>query len=148
MDIYFYHLMHANIEESLVSLLSLSRTRGWRVLLCFTTQEFLNHVDKWLWEHNPSIVHGAEDQDFAADQPVLLSLTHNNINKAEICFLIEGASYREGNFKRVAVLFDGLNEQNVVTARAQWQAFQALGCKMNYYKQNASGKWELLKTHG
>lgn len=148
LEVYFYHLIKGSLEEFLVNLLTLSRDKGWRALLCFSSEETLNLTDQFLWKQSPPLVHGTVLQDFPEDQPILLSLNTQNINRAEICFLFEGAAYKTNdNFKRIVVLFDGFKQNEVENARAQWQEFKLLKCKMNYYKQNSVGKWELTKEY-
>lgn len=148
LEVYFYHLLKGSLEDFLSSLLTLSRDKGWRALLCFSSEATLNLVDEFLWKQNPSLVHGTTSQDFPQEQPILLSLSTQNLNKAEICFLLDGTTYGEDdNFKRVVVLFDGFKQKEVENARAQWQEFKQLKCKMNYYKQNSTGKWELTKEY-
>lgn len=151
LEVYFYHIMNGTIEEALKTLLSSTRSRNWRALLCFKGEEKLNYIDKYLWQQEPPIIHGTYLQNYSDEQPILLNITCENLNNSEICFLLDYAIYDKNNknnkFERIVILFDGHNLAEVEYARAQWQEFKNLEFKMHYYKQNAQNKWQLIKEN-
>src|SRR5919112_1056833 len=58
--------------------------------------------------------------------------------------LVEGASVPSdiSAYERVALLFDGGDEEALAAARAQWREMKALGHDTTYWQQDARGRWE------
>lgn len=148
LEIYFYHIVNGTIEEVLINLLKATRKKNWRALLCFNNEEKLNFFDKYLWDYSPDLVHGTTSQDYSAEQPILLSFSSENVNKSQICFLLDQTEYnKEHKFERIVVIFDGSILQEVEEARFKWQKFKELDANMYYYKQNEQSKWQLIKEN-
>lgn len=144
-EILFYHLTETTLDEALPGLVERSLGRGWRVSIQGTVQERLDKIDKLLWACSDVsfLAHGFEDDPAAADQPVLLTLTDNNLNNSTVRFLVEGAELADlSPYQRLVVMFDGHNQLQLEKARQQWKIFKAGNHQLTYWQQNADKRWE------
>jgi DNA polymerase-3 subunit chi len=145
-EIFFYHLQQKPLEAVLPTLLEKSLERGWRAVVQATSAERLSALDDHLWTFSDDsfLPHGTDSEPNAADHPVVLTLAEANPNGAAIRFLVEGAAVPPdiSAYERVALLFDGGDEEALAAARAQWREMKALGHDTTYWQQDARGRWE------
>jgi len=145
-EILFYHLTQSRLEETLPGLVERSLARDWRVVLQCATRECLEMLDTRLWSFSDAafVAHGSEMDEFAADQPVFLTLDAGaNPNGAQIRFCLEAARAADFHpYQRLVVMFDGNDEGQLENARAQWKEFKAQGGDVTYWQQNANRGWE------
>ena len=144
-DILFYHLERARLLDVLPSLLEKSLQRGWQVVVQAMSGKQVNELNNVLWtfQGDSFLPHGAVDDGFDDKQPIFLTDTSVNPNRAAIRFFVEGAQPDEiSGYERIVYLFDGQNEQAVVDARKQWKRLADEGRKATYWKQNENGGWE------
>ncbi|MDB5525569.1 MAG: polymerase chi subunit [Rhizobium sp.] len=145
MDILFYHLTETKVEEALPPLLEKSIERKWRVAVQTASPERLAFFDNhlWTWRADSFLPHAPEDDTFAAEQPILITATGGNANKATVRFLIDGAEPPDlGGYERVVFMFDGYDEGQLTLARAQWKKLKGEGHVLSYWQQNSDGRWE------
>ncbi len=143
-EVWFYHLERTGLDQALPELLEKTLARGWRALVRCGGRDRLEHLDGWLWSYRDDsfLPHGASDTPDAARQPVLLTTAEDNLNGAQVLFLIDGAEAEElDGFERCVVLFDGRDEAAVAAARTHWRAVKAAAHPASYWKQSEAGAW-------
>ncbi len=144
-DIGFYHLTSSPLERALPRLLEkILEARKRAVVLCASAErlDFLNGT-LWTLGKLSFIPHGSAQEGSPEDQPVWLTLQDENPNGAQFLILTEGMeSPSIGEYERCLDLFDGNDEDAVLSARARWKAYKDQGHNVTYWKQAASGAWE------
>ena len=143
-EVWFYHLERTGIDQALPELLEKTLTRGWKAIVRARQPERVEHFDGWLWTYRDEsfLPHAPAAEPGAGRQPVLLTTDFDNPNSADALFLVDGAEPGDlTGYTRCVVLFDGADQDQVVTARGQWTAIKAQGFPVSYWKQLARG-WE------
>ena len=143
-EVWFYHLERTTLDQALPELLEKTLARGWRALVRCTGLERLEHLDGWLWSYRDEsfLPHAAADAPHASRQPVLLSMTTDNLNGAQALFLLDGAQAGVlDDYQRCLILFDGRDEGAVATARERWREVAAAGHLAAYWRQSEEGAW-------
>ena len=143
-ELWFYHLEQARVEDALPELLLKLQARGGRALVVSDEGDRLSHLDKHLWafREDSFLPHGLASGPQPEDQPVLLSETPENLNKASMLFCLDGADpgSLEG-WERVIVMFEASDETTLAKARALWSRFKQSDIIRSYWKQNEQGRW-------
>ncbi len=142
----FYHLKGQTPEQVLPALLQKSVERGWRVVVQASSEERVEALDAhlWTWRDDAFLPHGTWRDSEAAEQPILLTLTEDNPNRAAVRFLIEGAGVPgdAAAYERVVLLFDGNDPEAVDAARARWSAAKSAGFEVTYWQADENGRWQ------
>jgi DNA polymerase III subunit chi len=142
----FYHLQGQHTEQVLPELLEKSLQRGCRVTVQCSAEERVDALDAHLWtfREDSFLPHGTFREASAAEQPVLLTIEDHNPNGATVRFLVDGAQPPADaeRYEHVVILFDGDNEQAVVTARQWWQDMKARGFALSYWQADPQGRWQ------
>jgi DNA polymerase-3 subunit chi len=145
-EVLFYHLQRQPLESALPTLLGKSLERGWRALVRAGSAERLASLDDHLWSYaeDSFLPHGTASEADAADQPVLLTLADENLNGADVMFVVDGAAMPAdcAAFRRVVVMFDGANGEVLAAARATWRDVTGAGHDATYWQQTEGGGWE------
>ncbi len=149
-EVLFYELQRETLETALVPLLEKSLARGWKALVRASSAERVAAIDAHLWTYRPDtfLPHGTSDDGHAARQPVFLTHTDENPVRAEIVFLVDGATPASwdkaalGDLARVVLLFDGRDDGARASARAEWASARKAGHMATYWKQSEAGRWE------
>ena len=117
-DVLFYHLTESKLEDALPPLIDKSVERGWQVAVQMREPARRDLLDSHLWTYREDsfLPHGTDEDEMASRQPVLLTVSPDNINNATVRFFIDGAeaSGVEG-YQRVVLMFDGY-------VRSSWKA--------------------------
>lgn len=142
---YFYHMTDSTLAETLPVLLEKCLGAGWRAMVRGSSEMQLKAIDMTLWKGNPTsfIPHGIAGGDHDADQPILLTMDTGD-NGAKCLFSIGGAvvtAEEIAPLERCFILFDGMDEQAVTVARAQWKTLTVAGAEAVYWSQE-TGRWE------
>lgn len=142
-EVRFYHLTQSPLEHTLPGLLAISLDRGWRVIVQGGDEARLKFLDTHLWTYadDSFLPHGLEGEGTV--QPIWLTTSEANPNKAGVLMLIDGARTapaRMAEFDLVALFFDGANEAAVATARQDWKAVVDAGLPAVYWAQE-NGSW-------
>ena len=144
-EVLFYHLQRQPLEAVLPTLIEKSTERGWRVAVQATSEERLAALDDHLWTFTDDsfLAHSTDREPDHADQPVVLTLSEVNPNRASIRFLVEGAPVPPDAdiYQRMVILFDGTDQDALLHARDQWRAVKAAGHDATYWQQDARGRW-------
>lgn len=144
-EVLFYHLTESTLEKALPALLERSVERGWQVVVQTGSEERRDALDQHLWVYRDDafLAHATDREDFAADQPVLLTTGAANPNGASIRFLVDGASPPPLDaYERAVFMFDGHDADQLQAARGHWTAMKSAGHQVTYWQQNAEGRWE------
>lgn len=144
-EILFYHLQGQKLEAVLPALLEKSLERGWNAVVQGSSEERIEALDAHLWTYRDDgfLPHGTWREPEAAQQPVLLTLSESNPNQAAVRFLVDGAPMPADpeNYQRIALLFDGEDEEAVAAARTHWSAVKEKGLEATYWQADGQGRW-------
>ena len=143
-EVWFYHLERTALDQALPELLEKTLARGWKALVRSGHGDRLEQLDAQLWTYKDDsfLPHGLANEPEAARQPILLSDGADNLNGAEVLFLIDGAEAdRIDGFVRCVDLFDGGDEAALAAARNRWKKVKAKGLVASYWRQGDRG-WE------
>ncbi|WP_306048914.1 DNA polymerase III subunit chi [Oceaniradius stylonematis] len=145
-EITFYHLTETALDAALPGLVEKSLARRWNAIVQVPDEGGRDAVDQLLWSYEPVsfLPHGRDGDEPASDHPVFVTATDANPNDAAIRFLVRGAEAPAdlSSHERVAVMFDGRDDEAVGQARGQWKALKAQGHDLAYWKQTPEGRWE------
>ncbi|RUM05646.1 DNA polymerase III subunit chi [Rhizobium chutanense] len=144
-DVLFYHLTETRLEDALPPLIDKSVERGWRVAVQTREPARRDALDAHLWTFREEsfLPHGIDEGDFAESQPVLLTVTSGNANAATVRFIIDGAEPPAVEaYERIVFMFDGHDQEQLETARAQWKKLKGEGHNLTYWQQTPEGRWE------
>ncbi|WP_176083952.1 DNA polymerase III subunit chi [Martelella sp. HB161492] len=143
-EVLFYHLTEARCDDALPPLVEKSLERGWRIGLKLKDEESCAHFDGLLWTYSDTsfLPHGRDDEADGAEQPILLTTGSENRNGADIRFFVGGAPVDavEG-YKRVVVMFDGHDNDELALARSEWKRLRGEGHALTYWQQGMDGRW-------
>ncbi|MFC0217334.1 DNA polymerase-3 subunit chi [Pseudochelatococcus lubricantis] len=144
-DILFYHLQRQPLEAVLPTLVEKSLARGWRVAIEVPDAERLTALDDhlWIWRDDSFLPHGTDQAADCADEPVLLTRQHANLNRADVRFLVDGAGIADdaGSYARIVLMFDGNDDAALARARDEWRKVRAMGFAATYWQQDEAGRW-------
>jgi DNA polymerase-3 subunit chi len=149
-EIWFYHLQHQPLERALPALLEKALERGWRVVVQATAEERLDSLDDSLWTYADAsfLAHGRARDGDVEMQPVYLTTGAENPNGAKLRLCVEGADVATllatapDDYERLILLFDGADEDQLLSARAQWKILKDQGHALAYWQQSERGAWE------
>jgi DNA polymerase-3 subunit chi len=145
MEIGFYHLQRAGLDQALPKVLEKVVERGLRAVVLAPTDERIESLNAQLWTYGDRtfLPHGAAADGFAEDQPIYLTTTEENPNGATVLVLVDGADPAYlGDFERCLDMFDGRDDEAVAAARARWSARKDAGHEVAYWQQKPEGGWE------
>ena len=144
-DVLFYHLTESKLEDALPPLIDKSVERGWQVAVQMREPARRDLLDGHLWTYREDsfLPHGTDEDEMASRQPVLLTVSSDNINSAAVRFFIDGAEATDvGAYQRVVLMFDGYDQEQLESARAQWKRLKGEGHNLTYWQQTQDGRWE------
>ncbi|AJY46645.1 DNA polymerase III subunit chi [Martelella endophytica] len=144
-EVLFYHLTESLREAALPPLVEKSLERGWRVAIQTASEAERDRLDELLWTFRADsfVPHGLDSEDGAERQPVLLTATEASPNGADIRFFVEGAEVSNvSDYKRVVVMFDGHDVDELTRARGQWKALRGGDHQLTYWQQGSDGRWQ------
>jgi len=133
------------LEMVLPALLERCLQRGWRAVVRTGTEERAEALDAHLWTYSDDsfLPHALDGGENGESQPVLVTMSSRNSNKAEVRFLVDGVPPDEDvDFKRIVVIFDGNDDTAVGQARKWWQDYRNAGHTTTYWQQNTAGGWQ------
>jgi len=149
-DVLFYHLERRTLEDVLPGLLERTREREWRAVVRVGSAERMAALDTHLWTYSEQtfLAHGTAAEGHSSRQPIFLTVEEENPNQAQVLFLTDGvlpADWAEPgvrDYTRVALLFDGRDQDALLSARAAWKNAKAAGHETTYWKESPEGRWE------
>jgi DNA polymerase III subunit chi len=144
-EILFYHMTESRLEDALPSMLEKSLERGWRVVVEASSEDRVASLNAHLWTYTDDsfLPHGAAADGNSGLQPIFLTADDANPNGATVRFLVDGAMPKScDGYQRIAILFDGHDNQQTTDARTEWKRLKADGHELTYWAQGANGRWE------
>lgn len=144
-DVLFYHLTESKLEDALPPLIDKSVERGWQVAVQMRDPSRRDVLDTHLWTYREDsfLPHGTDESEMADRQPVLLTISADNVNNAAVRFFVEGAEATNvASYQRVVLMFDGYDQEQLESARAQWKRLKSEGHNLTYWQQSQDGRWE------
>ena len=145
-ELLFYHLQRRPLEAVLPALLQKTLERGWRAVVQGRTTERLQALDDHLWTFDEAgfLPHAMDGEPGEALEPVLLTTSAANPNRAAVRFLIEQAAMPDDltPYERIVVMFDGEDPEALAAAREEWRRAKANGSEATYWQQDERGRWE------
>ena len=144
-EILFYHLTESKLEDALPALLEKSLERGWRVAVQMRDAARRDALDAHLWTYRDEsfLPHATEEAEHADRQPILLTVEKDNLNGATVRFIADGAEPADTlDYERVVFVFDGHDQQQLESARANWKRLKAEPHTLTYWQQTPEGRWE------
>jgi DNA polymerase-3 subunit chi len=148
-EIRFYHLTRSRLEEALTRLLRRILDRHDRAVVVVGSPERVEALNAYLWTYDPAsfVPHGSARDGNAAEQPIYLTATLENPNRARTLLLCDGVASPSAEelsaqgFELVCNLFNGQDEDAVATARTTWRDLKAAQQQLVYYQQDEGGGW-------
>lgn len=142
MQVDFYQLAGASIDQVLPRLAERVLGEGERLLVVAEDAGVLDHLDQLLWRYAPEsfLPHGRAGDGDEAAQPILLAADPAASNGATRLAIVDGRWRDEAlGFDRSFFLFDnGAIEQ----ARDAWRALAAVdGVERRFWKRDGEGRW-------
>jgi len=141
--VFFYHLTHSPLEDTLPTLLGKARERGWRIELRGTDAARMESLDTELWQGQEEgfLAHGRAGGPHDAAQPILLTCGETAANAPQCVISVDGADLgvdEIATLDRAMIIFDGSNGAAVQCARAQWKSLTDAGCSAQYWAQDGA----------
>jgi DNA polymerase-3 subunit chi len=144
-EVMFYHLEQGTVMQALPALLQKCLQKDWRAVVQCASAEQCQALDGALWTYQDDsfLPHIAMPHDRAASQPVILTADNDNPNQAHVRFCLSGVSLPDDPdaYVRIIILFQGDDEQALVSARMQWKNLQASSHQCTYWQQDERGQW-------
>ena len=143
-EVWFYHLERATLEQVLPELLEKTLARGWRALVRCVDGPRRAKLDAWLWTFSDEsfLPHGMAGEAAAERQPILLTGGADNLNDAQVLFVLDEAPDDVSAYTRCILVFDGQDDVALTRARGYWKTFKAVGLDVAYWKQGVTRGWE------
>ena len=143
-EIGFYHLSSTPLERSLPKLLERAWTQGHRIVVRAASAERVEQLSTTLWTYEEAafLPHGSVRDGNAQAQPIWLTHSNENPNRASLLVLVDGVEAEDiGSYARCTDLFDGNDARAVDAARVRWRRAREAGHMLTYWQQSPSG-WE------
>jgi len=144
-EVRFYHLQRSTLESVLPRMLERVVERGQRAVVMVGSPERVEALTAYLWTYDDRgfLPHGNARDGMAERQPIWLTDSDENPNRAVVLFQSDGAeSGRSAEFETCVDLFDGNDEAAVARARERWQRYKSAGLEVVYFQQDERGRWE------
>jgi DNA polymerase-3 subunit chi len=146
----FLHLERRRIDQALPDILDDALAAGWRVVIQAASEERVEALNERLWTYSDEsfLPHGSARDGDPHAQPIYLTARDDNPNGAQLRVLLSGvsaAAFAEAGCERVALLFDGRDEEAVADARRQWTEVKAAGVAPSYWREGEDGGWARVR---
>lgn len=144
-EISFYHLTTMVLEKALPKLMEKVLAGNMRALILAANEQRMEMLNACLWTYSTLtfLPHGSQKDAYPEEQPIYLSTTLENPNKATVLAITDDSVPASlDGFERCLYFFDGTDNAATATARKRWQDFKSAGHSVQYWKQNDKGAWE------
>jgi DNA polymerase III subunit chi len=142
-EILFYHLQRATLEQTLPQLLEKTLARGWKAVIVASSPERLKALDDHLWTYREDsfLPHGIHETE-THDTPILLSLDGGRPDGFDVVFAVDGAELPSSTgWSRAVLMFDGNDDDALAKARTAWKTLTSSGQTATYWQQDETGRW-------
>ena len=142
MQVDFYQLGQAPLEQVIASLAGKLLTEDSRLLIVAEDETVLARLDRLLWDQGPTsfLPHGLAGGADDARQPILLSASPDAPNLARNMVIADG-QWREAalGYDRAFYLFD---DSALESARLAWKLLSGReGVERRFWARDAEGRW-------
>lgn len=142
MQVDFYHLGAAPLEQVIAGLAGKLLAQGSRLLVVADDEALLARLDRLLWDQGPAsfLPHGLAGGADDVRQPILLSTSPDAPNLARNMLIADGL-WREAalGYDRAFYLFD---DASLKGARLAWKLLAGReGVERHFWHRNDSGRW-------
>lgn len=142
----FLHLERRRIDQALPDLVAEALASGQRVVVQAATEERVEALNERLWTYSDEsfLPHGSARDGEPQAQPIYLTARDDNPNGAQLRVLLSGvavAPFAAAGYERVALLFDGRDEEAVAEARREWTELRTAGVAPSYWRESDDGGW-------
>ena len=144
-EIRFYHLERQTQEQVIPVILTKALERGHRAILKMCDEAQVARMNDHLWNFNVGsfLPHGCEKDGNAELQPIWITHSDENPNKADVMILSQGAEIEDpSKFDLCCEMLDGNDERAVLVARERWKKYKEQNFDLTYWQQNENGSWE------
>lgn len=145
LDIGFYHVMRLPLEQAVAQILERTYSRGQRAAVLVADEDRMQALDTALWTYDDAsfLPHATSRNQHPDLQPILIGTQGPWANAPEVLLSV-ATPLPDGldAFARVAYVFDGREEPQVLAARQAWSALKESGFARTYYQQREAGGWE------
>lgn len=144
-EIRFYHLQKKSAESVVFDLAERALTRDHRIIIRVKDENDAQRLNDFLWTNKSDsfLPHGTAADGHADQQPVFITATNDNPNKADVVMLMPGAeSTGIDAFRLCCDILDGRDEEQIVAGRARYKDWRSQGHELSYWQQSDAGKWE------
>jgi DNA polymerase-3 subunit chi len=146
----FYHLERRRIDQALPEILEDALAHGLRAVVQAPSIERVEALNERLWTYADEsfLPHGSARDGEPHAQPIYLTAGDDNPNRAALRVLLSGvsaAAFVEAGYERVALLFDGRDEEAVAEARREWTEVKAAGAAPSYWREGEDGGWARVR---
>lgn len=143
----FYHLQKTALEQVLPKLCEKAYSTGKRIKILVGNEERVEFINSLLWTYSEEsfLPHGSKKDGFAEEQPIFISSSEDNENKALLLILVDGAMVSLDilkDYERVLNIFDGNDEVALNNARDYWKMIKSSDGELHYWQQNDNGSFE------
>ena len=142
----FLHLERRRSDQALPDLVAEALAAGRRVVVQAATEERVEALNERLWTYSDEsfLPHGTARDGEPEAQPIYLTARDDNPNGAQLRMLLSGvpaAAFVEAGYERIALLFDGRDEEALAEARREWTGLKAAGVAPSYWRESDDGGW-------
>lgn len=140
MQINFYQtddLLHKAIAPILMKILEEKK----RAVIYCPDAKLLNQIDEGLWSFSKTkfIPHGSKNDDIDPKlQPVLLTVSEENLNQADYLIMFDKISDDFG--KKFEKVFYFFNNDSLQKSKELWRHYKSQTATLNFYKKEQD-KW-------
>ena len=136
----FLHLERRRIDQALPDILEEALAAGWRVVVQAASEERVEALNERLWTYSDEsfLPHGSARDGEPHAQPVYPDRQRRQPQRRAVARAAVRRSCRRlssiADYERVALLFDGRDEEAVAEARREWTEAKAAGAAPSYWR--------------
>ncbi len=146
MDISFYEVVSDLFEKSVCKLIEKSYQSGQNSFVKVEDANFQELINKTLWTFSQKtfVPHGSINDPFPERQPVLISVSEENLNNSKILISVASEYSNIEIFERVVIIFSHDSKIQKDLCRSLYSKYKEKYGAIKYYKQNPKGVWESI----
>lgn len=146
MQVTAYAHTHKPLLKSLPKLLEKVYESGGRAVVV-VDEHVVDEVDSLLWTYTPLafLPHGSRTMGSAEHQPIWITATMENPNKADICVLVDQAAYDDSSdlgFARILDLYNAGDEASQERFHKRCATYQQKRFPLTIWADSPTGSWE------
>jgi DNA polymerase-3 subunit chi len=143
-EINFYHLTITPKMVALPKLLEKCLETKMNSCVYFRDADVMEEVSAYLWSYSSMtmIPHGKDYEEFASDQPIILTSKQDYpVNDSKIAIYFDASAEMLKEYSKIIFLFDGNDAKELNEARERWKSLKNANHEILYWKQDEKGGW-------